>query len=173
MAGRRCRRSSSPRALLWCAPYPLAAFASPLAFLVVLARGSALASWRCAIAIVGPLQTVSNLLAALREDDFSIRARGAAPDDALGQVMLEVNTLAETLRAQRLGAQEATALLRAVMAEIDVAIFAFDEPAAAGAGQPLRRAAARPDTPALLGSTAGRSSGSRGALGGARRRCRT
>jgi two-component system, NtrC family, nitrogen regulation sensor histidine kinase NtrY len=76
--------------------------------------------------IVRPLQTVSNLLAALREDDFSIRARGAAPDDPLGQVMLEVNSLAETLRAQRLGAQEATALLRAVMAEIDVAIFAFD-----------------------------------------------
>ena len=40
--------------------------------------------------------------------------------------MLEVNTLAETLRSQRLGAQEATVLLRAVMAEIDVAIFAFD-----------------------------------------------
>ena len=76
--------------------------------------------------IVRPLQTVSNLLAALREDDFSIRARGAEPGDALGQVMLEVNSLAETLRAQRLGAQEATALLRAVMAEIDVAIFAFD-----------------------------------------------
>src|SRR5688572_8485999 len=76
--------------------------------------------------IVRPLQTVSNLLAALREDDFSIRARGAEPNDALGQVMLEVNTLAETLRSQRLGAQEATVLLRAVMAEIDVAIFAFD-----------------------------------------------
>src|SRR5215203_5487277 len=76
--------------------------------------------------IIRPLQTVSNLLAALREDDFSIRARGAMPNDALGQVMLEVNTLAETLRSQRLGAQEATALLRAVMAEIDVAIFAFD-----------------------------------------------
>src|SRR5688500_973304 len=76
--------------------------------------------------VIRPLQTVSNLLAALREDDFSIRARGAATNDALGQVMLEVNTLAETLRSQRLGAQEATALLRAVMAEIDVAIFAFD-----------------------------------------------
>jgi nitrogen fixation/metabolism regulation signal transduction histidine kinase len=76
--------------------------------------------------IVRPLQTVSNLLAALREDDFSIRARVAVSDDALGHVMLEVNTLAETLRSQRLGAQEATALLRAVMAEIDVAIFAFD-----------------------------------------------
>nr|AQQ74786.1 hypothetical protein [uncultured bacterium] len=76
--------------------------------------------------IVRPLQTVSNLLAALREDDFSIRARGAMPDDALGQLMLEVNALAETLRSQRLGAQEATRLLRAVMAEINVAIFAFD-----------------------------------------------
>jgi nitrogen fixation/metabolism regulation signal transduction histidine kinase len=76
--------------------------------------------------IVRPLQTVSNLLAALREDDFSIRLRGASGDDALGQVMREVNSLAETLRAQRLGAQEATALLKAVMAEIDVAIFAFD-----------------------------------------------
>ena len=76
--------------------------------------------------VVHPLQTISNLLAALREDDFSIRARGAEPGDPLGQVMLEVNTLADTLRVQRLGAQEATALLRAVMAEIDVAIFAFD-----------------------------------------------
>jgi nitrogen fixation/metabolism regulation signal transduction histidine kinase len=75
--------------------------------------------------VIHPLQTISNLLAALREDDFSIRARVDA-SDALGEVMLEVNTLAETLRSQRLGAQEATALLRAVMAEIDVAIFAFD-----------------------------------------------
>lgn len=75
--------------------------------------------------VIYPLQTVSNLLAALREDDFSIRARVDA-SDALGEVMLEVNALSETLRSQRLGAQEATALLRAVMAEIDVAIFAFD-----------------------------------------------
>jgi two-component system, NtrC family, nitrogen regulation sensor histidine kinase NtrY len=76
--------------------------------------------------IVRPLQTVSNVLAALREDDFSIRARSVSADDALGHVMLEVNALAETLRTERLGAQEATALLRAVIAEIDVAIFAFD-----------------------------------------------
>ena len=75
--------------------------------------------------VVYPLQTVTNLLAALREDDFSIRARVDA-SDALGEVMQEVNALSETLRSQRLGAQEATALLRAVMAEIDVAIFAFD-----------------------------------------------
>ena len=76
--------------------------------------------------VVRPLQIVSNLLAALREGDFSIRARGARHDDPLGEVMLEVNALAETLRQQRLGALEATALLRKVMEEIDVAVFAFD-----------------------------------------------
>ncbi|MEO8431941.1 MAG: ATP-binding protein [Acidobacteriota bacterium] len=76
--------------------------------------------------VVLPLQTVSNLLAAMREGDFSIRARGARPDDALGEVLIEVNALTETLRQQRLGALEATALLRKVMAEIEVAVFAFD-----------------------------------------------
>src|ERR1700736_797657 len=76
--------------------------------------------------VVHPLQTMSNLLAALREGDYSIRARGARADDALGEVMLEVNTLGETLRVQRLGAFEATALLRTIMAEIDVAVFTFD-----------------------------------------------
>jgi two-component system, NtrC family, nitrogen regulation sensor histidine kinase NtrY len=76
--------------------------------------------------VVRPLQTLANLLSAIREDDFSIRARGAGGGDALGQVFLEVNSLVDTLRTERLGAQEATALLRAVMSEIDVAIFAFD-----------------------------------------------
>ena len=76
--------------------------------------------------IVRPLQTMSNLLAALREGDYSIRARGARADDALGEVLLEINQLGETLRVQRLGAFEATALLRTIMAEIDVAVFTFD-----------------------------------------------
>lgn len=76
--------------------------------------------------VVRHFQTLSNLLAALREGDYSIRARGARRDDALGEVMIEVNSLGETLRKQRLGALEATALLRTVMSEIDVAVFAFD-----------------------------------------------
>ena len=77
--------------------------------------------------VVFPLQTLSNLLGALREGDFSVRGRSPCPDDALGEVMREVNTLGSTLREQRLGAMEATTLLRTVMSEIDVAIFAFDE----------------------------------------------
>ena len=82
--------------------------------------------------VVLPLQTVSNLLAALRERDFSIRARGAGGraahtgEDPLAAVMLEVNELAATLHDQRLGAIEAGALLRTVMVEIDVAVFTFD-----------------------------------------------
>ena len=77
--------------------------------------------------VMRPLQTLSNLIAALAEGDFSIRARSARPEDALGLALLEVNQLTETLREQRLGAVEATALLRTVMGEIDVAILAFDD----------------------------------------------
>jgi len=76
--------------------------------------------------VVRPLQTLSNILGAIREGDYSIRGRRAVSGDALGEVMLEVNDLGSTLRTQRLGAMEATALLRTVMSEIDSAIFAFD-----------------------------------------------
>ena len=76
--------------------------------------------------IVRPLQTLSNLIAALAEGDFSIRARHAWSDEALGLAYFEVNQLTELLRHQRLGAVEATALLQKVMEEIDAAIFAFD-----------------------------------------------
>lgn len=76
--------------------------------------------------VVFPLRTLSNLLGALREGDYSLRARGARQDDALGEVIWEANALAQSLREQRLGAVEATALLRKIMAEIDVAMFGFD-----------------------------------------------
>ncbi|MES1210955.1 MAG: PAS domain-containing sensor histidine kinase, partial [Acidobacteriota bacterium] len=80
--------------------------------------------------VVRPLQTLSNILQALRKGDFSLRARlprQPADVDALGQVMLEVNAIGATLQEQRLGAVEATALLHRVMEEVDVAIFALDD----------------------------------------------
>jgi nitrogen fixation/metabolism regulation signal transduction histidine kinase len=77
--------------------------------------------------VIRPLQTLSNMLAALREQDYSLRARRHDADDALGLVMLELNVLTDELKERRLGALEATALLQRVMAEIDVAVFAFDE----------------------------------------------
>jgi two-component system nitrogen regulation sensor histidine kinase NtrY len=112
--------------LLRSAPYPGLVRAT----LAVVAIGTWLwVSSQLVRHLATPLQTVSNLLAAIREDDFSIRARDTEGGDALATVMLEINALSDTLRSQRLGVQEATALLRGVMAEIDVAIFAFDNDA--------------------------------------------
>jgi nitrogen fixation/metabolism regulation signal transduction histidine kinase len=86
--------------------------------------------WGCAAAVrervASPLRTLANLLEAMREGDYSIRARGARDEDALGDAMQQANEMGATLRAQRLGALEATTLLRKVMEEIDVAVFAFD-----------------------------------------------
>jgi nitrogen fixation/metabolism regulation signal transduction histidine kinase len=76
--------------------------------------------------VVSRLRTLANLLEALREGDYSIRARADRPNTAMGDVMQQVNAMAATLRTQRLGALEATALLRKVMEEIEVAVFAFD-----------------------------------------------
>jgi two-component system, NtrC family, nitrogen regulation sensor histidine kinase NtrY len=104
--------------------------------------------------VVFSLQTLSNLLAAMREEDFSLRGRGARSDDAMGEVMLEINALSETLRTQRLGAIEATALLRTVMEEIDLAIFAFDEKSKLRlVNRAAERLLARP-TARLIGFTA-------------------
>lgn len=109
--------------LLWAGTYSHALRLTLTVLLVAAWIGTAASLHR---RVVFPLRTLSNLLAALREHDFSLRARGARAGDPLGEVMLEVNALGETLREQRLGAVEATALLRRVMAEIDVAVYAFD-----------------------------------------------
>jgi len=76
--------------------------------------------------IVRRLKTLSNLVSALREGDYSVRGRDADRADPLGEVLWEVNALGDQLRAQRLGELEASALLGQVLEEIDVAIFAFD-----------------------------------------------
>jgi two-component system, NtrC family, nitrogen regulation sensor histidine kinase NtrY len=74
-----------------------------------------------------PLRLLSNMLAAIREQDYSMRARNPDPRDALGLAMLELNALMDELKSRRLGALEANSLLRRVMSEMDVAIFAFDD----------------------------------------------
>jgi len=76
--------------------------------------------------VVRPLQTGANLLAALREGDFSVRAHAARHDDPLGELFTEINQLSAVLHEQRLSAREATALLNTVMEAIPVAVFAFD-----------------------------------------------
>ena len=76
--------------------------------------------------VVRPLQTLANMLEALREGDYSMRGRNVDPEDAFGEVMVEVNTLSRTLYDQRLEALEAGALLQKIIADVDIAVFAFD-----------------------------------------------
>jgi PAS domain S-box-containing protein len=98
--------------------------------------------------VAWPLQTLANLIAAIREGDYAVRAHPGDPEDALGIAYLEVNTLGSMLRDQRLRAVEADALLRRVTTELDVGVFAFD---AAGVLRLVNRAGAR-----MLGRSADR-----------------
>ena len=77
--------------------------------------------------VARPLQTLANMQAALREGDFSMRMRRPNTRDSLSDLVFEVNALSDAMRHQRLGAMEASALLQKVVAEIEVAIFTFDE----------------------------------------------
>jgi two-component system nitrogen regulation sensor histidine kinase NtrY len=109
--------------LIWQRPWSATARWTLAVFLVLLSTNLAL---RLRERVVRPLQTVANLLSALREGDFSLRAPRPRGGDALAQVHFEVNAIGETLREQRLGAVEAAALLHRVVEEVDVAVFAFD-----------------------------------------------
>jgi len=86
--------------------------------------------WLLALALqeqtTRPLQTLANVIGSLREEDYSFRARNAAPDDALGELSLEVNALADMLADEKVRTIEATALLQRVVDEIDAPLFTFD-----------------------------------------------
>src|SRR3984957_8378749 len=76
--------------------------------------------------IIRPLQTLANVVAALREDDYSFRARGGRRNDALGDLALEINALAGMLQGQRAGALEAMALVERVMRSMQSPVLSFD-----------------------------------------------
>jgi nitrogen fixation/metabolism regulation signal transduction histidine kinase len=76
--------------------------------------------------IIRPLQTLANVVSALRESDYSFRARGSRQLDALGELALEINEFADLLQSQRLDELEATALLKCVISSMDAPVLAFD-----------------------------------------------
>ena len=108
---------------LWTWDVGNAARLSILIVLTLIALAAGAAALR---RIVRPLQSMANMLEGLREGDYSLRGRTVDPEDALGEVMIEVNTLSRTLAEQRLEALEAGVLLEKVIADVDIAIFAFD-----------------------------------------------
>jgi len=110
-------------ALIWQQPWSMG---SRLALVAVLL----FVWWILAMALqeqtIRPLQTLANVIGSLRDEDYSFRARNAVPEDALGELSLEVNLLADMLSGHRLRSIEATALLQRVVDEIDAPLFAFD-----------------------------------------------
>lgn len=125
--------------------------------LVASATGIVLAiAWGVAVAyffeqLIRPLQTLANVVSALREDDFSFRARGARRGDSLGDLALEINALAGTLQSQRSAARDALTLVEHVMTAMQSPVLAFDNadylrllnPAAESAFHLQRRSALR------------------------------
>lgn len=136
---------------------PASGLPAPLAWLVVLL---VLAVWLGAALVLQRsatfrLRTLSNLLAALREGDYSFRVRGGRRDDAFGELVLELNQLAQSLRSARFDEAEATALLAKVMGEIDVAVLTFDPSRRLSLANPAAsRLLSRPES-ALVGRSAG------------------
>jgi len=109
--------------LLWTGSFELSTRLS-LTFLMLLCWVGFALAVRDKVAF--PLRTVLNIVGALREGDYSMRLRGARQDDAMGELAWEVNRLVQFLQGQRFGVVESTALLRKILAQIDVALIGFD-----------------------------------------------
>jgi len=109
-------------ALLWTGSFQRSTQLTLTSLIVVFWIGFAL-TVRNRVAFA--LRTISNLLGALCEGDYSMRLRGASRDDAMGELVWEANRLARFLQGQRFDVVESTALLQKILAEIDVALFGF------------------------------------------------
>ena len=140
MSGTRRRLRHEDAVLVWT----LAAAAVPAAVALPLlwfGDFDAKTRWTLTLLIVGAgtalalrahghvqrsLQTLSNLTAALRERDYSVRGRQHRRDDAFGEALAELGALAVALREERHRDEEAAAALSRVIEGLDVAVLALD-----------------------------------------------
>jgi two-component system, NtrC family, nitrogen regulation sensor histidine kinase NtrY len=97
-----------------------------LTLVVAAAVVSLLLALRAQRRAIRPLQTAANVVAAVRAGDTAQRSASPDPADAFGNVLFEINALADMLRAQRLRGAETDALLTKIVATTDIGLFAFD-----------------------------------------------
>jgi nitrogen fixation/metabolism regulation signal transduction histidine kinase len=109
--------------LLWLGDFELKTQVTLTLAIVLGGGGLALAA---RARVQRPLQTLANLIAALRERDYSVRGRHPRRDDALGLAMFELGELAEQLRAERWLDEEVAAGLARVVEGLDAAVLAVD-----------------------------------------------
>ncbi|MDC8016140.1 sensor histidine kinase [Tahibacter soli] len=73
--------------------------------------------------VVYPLYSLAALLEALREGDYSLRARR---DGVFGSIIYDVNALAEELQRERHRIEETSRMLAKTLEALDCAVFVFD-----------------------------------------------
>lgn len=83
-------------------------------------------AWRFVGQRPSRMQTVVNLLEALREGDYGVRASGAERQDDFGDISRRFNELATRLQDEQRGLQESLQLLSKTLAALDGAVFAFE-----------------------------------------------
>lgn len=74
-----------------------------------------------------PLRTLTNLVEAIRNDDFAMRGVSGPPPGALYELICEINYLGADLRDKRFAGVEADLLLGKIIEELDAAVLAFGE----------------------------------------------
>jgi nitrogen fixation/metabolism regulation signal transduction histidine kinase len=108
-------------AFAWHPPAEAAVRWLTLAAVVVLT--AALVRWHYR-RVVFPLYALAGLIEALREGDYSLRG---VPGGVLGDMVYDINALADRLQKERLAFEESTHLLGKTLAALDSAVFVFDE----------------------------------------------
>ncbi|WDE03842.1 GHKL domain-containing protein [Thalassomonas viridans] len=72
-------------------------------------------------------RSLTNILEAMLQDDYSLRARSDHNHDALNELVKTINGLAQKLNRQRIETAESQLLLQTVINNIDVAIVALND----------------------------------------------
>lgn len=100
----------------------LEGYAALLLVAVVILLTGFLARWQYR-RVVYPVSSLSSLIEALREGDYSLRG---TPQSVMGGLVQDLNDLAERLQTQRLEFEESSYLLGKTLAALDSAVFVFD-----------------------------------------------
>ena len=123
-------------------------------FVILLAASYALAAEIFYHQLIRPLQTLTNIVAAIREEDYSFRARGARRGDTIGDLALEINSLSAALQTQRAAAQDALSLLERILTSMHSPVLAFDDTGRLRLLNPAALNALRLGPPEPIGRTA-------------------
>jgi nitrogen fixation/metabolism regulation signal transduction histidine kinase len=84
-----------------------------------------LLAWRLKRRLLAPVQSLANILEAIRYEDYGLRVRRDR-GGVMSELAQEINLLAMDLRNRAREEQESRALLEKVMQEIDLPLFTFD-----------------------------------------------